>query len=100
MASERELALAACLSQAEAAHAAYERGELGGVFDEEWPSWYADYLVEHGVGEVVPELANVARLAATLAACDEAYRSEEPNEEWAPYYARRLLGESSGAAAP
>lgn len=36
--------LAELLREAERAHAAYER-ELGGR-DDDWPSWYARYIVE------------------------------------------------------
>ena len=91
MASEREVTLAARLSQAEAAHGVYEREQLAGVFDEEWPRWYAEYLVAHGVSEVAPELADVERLTVMLAACDAAHRSEGSSEEWEPFYARRML---------
>jgi hypothetical protein len=37
--------LARLLREAEAAHGAYEKEELGGVRDEDWPSWYAEYIV-------------------------------------------------------
>jgi hypothetical protein len=36
------------------AHGSYEREHLDGVYDEEWPSWYATFLAraleEHGYG--------------------------------------------------
>ena len=35
--------LAALLREAESAHAEYERGL--GQRDEDWPSWYADYIL-------------------------------------------------------
>ncbi|WP_136036842.1 hypothetical protein [Microbacterium sp. K35] len=35
-----------------AAHGIYEREQLGGVYDEQWPTWYASFvaraLAEHG----------------------------------------------------
>ncbi len=34
------------LREAEAAHGAYETEELGGVRDEEWASWYAEFIVK------------------------------------------------------
>ncbi|MCP2032330.1 hypothetical protein L1277_002433 [Okibacterium sp. HSC-33S16] len=34
------------LTQAAAAHGIHEAEELGGVFDEEWPDWYADHMVK------------------------------------------------------
>jgi hypothetical protein len=33
------------LREAEAAHGTYERDELGGVRDEEWAPWYAEFIV-------------------------------------------------------
>lgn len=32
------------LRQTAAVHGSYERERLGGVYDEEWPSWYASFL--------------------------------------------------------
>ena len=33
------------LRAAEAAHGEYERDQLGGVRDEEWAPWYAEFIV-------------------------------------------------------
>jgi hypothetical protein len=38
--------LAQLLREAEKAHGAYEKEELGGVRDEDWPSWYAEFIVK------------------------------------------------------
>lgn len=38
--------LAALLREAEEAHGAYEKEELGGERDEEWPAWYAEFIVD------------------------------------------------------
>jgi hypothetical protein len=32
------------LKQAAAAHGVYEKDELGGEFDENWPQWYAEHM--------------------------------------------------------
>jgi hypothetical protein len=37
--------LARLLRDAEAAHGEYERDQLGGVRDEEWAVWYAEFIV-------------------------------------------------------
>jgi hypothetical protein len=34
------------LKEAEAAHGEYEQKELGGERDEDWPAWYAGYIVD------------------------------------------------------
>lgn len=31
---------------AAAAHGVYEENELGGVYDEAWPEWYATHMTE------------------------------------------------------
>ena len=38
--------LAGLLRDAEAAHGVYETEELGGVRDEEWASWYAEFVLK------------------------------------------------------
>jgi hypothetical protein len=37
--------LARLLREAENAHGQYEREELGGQRDADWPSWYAEFIV-------------------------------------------------------
>ncbi|MEV4313020.1 hypothetical protein [Actinocrispum sp. NPDC049592] len=32
------------LKKAAAAHGKYEADELGGVYDEDWPQWYAQHM--------------------------------------------------------
>jgi hypothetical protein len=34
------------LREAEAAHGKYEAEELGGVRDEEWAAWYAEFIIK------------------------------------------------------
>jgi hypothetical protein len=34
------------LREAEAAHGKYEAEELGGVRDEEWAAWYAEFILK------------------------------------------------------
>jgi hypothetical protein len=40
------------LSQAGAAHGVYEERDLGGVYAQQWPAWYATYLIEHGIADL------------------------------------------------
>jgi hypothetical protein len=37
--------LAGLLREAEKAHGRYEKEELGGKRDADWPSWYAEFIV-------------------------------------------------------
>ena len=85
-------AIAALLRLTGSAHGAYETSVLGGVYDEDWPTWYAAYLIEHGL----PDLLGVAgrvdadRLAGVLVRLDADHRADAGNEPWPSYYARRL----------
>ena len=83
-------ALEALLAEAETAHGAYESIELNGVYDEEWPQWYAAYAVEHGIGALVDREIDPSELAETLAARWREFQATERAEPWARYIARRL----------
>jgi hypothetical protein len=82
-------AVTALLGQAGAAHGVYEERELGGVYDQQWPQWYAAYLVTHGLGELVGAPVTAEQVATWLSACDAAYKAERPARGWAAYYAGR-----------
>ena len=43
------------LRQAAAAHGIHEQEDLGGVYDEAWPEWYAAYMIAEFRGEPLPE---------------------------------------------
>ena len=83
------------LERAKKVHIEYERDVLGGAYDEEWPRWYAAYLIENGLPELlVPEnksSLDVERLAALLAGVDVAHRANAPESDWMVYYARYLI---------
>ncbi|HUQ55173.1 VOC family protein [Lentzea sp.] len=46
--------LAAALRRAASAHGEHEKRN-GGEFDENWPDWYAEYLVKEQTGEQLPQ---------------------------------------------
>ncbi len=46
--------LAAALRRAAAAHGEHEKRN-GGVHDQNWPDWYADYIVKEQAGEPLPQ---------------------------------------------
>jgi hypothetical protein len=84
--------IAALLSETGAAHGEYEERALGGAYDENWPGWYADYLVQHGLGDLLGgNGATVERLGGLLKELDEAYRRARPAVGWPVYYAARLI---------
>jgi len=48
--------------------------------------------VEHGIGALLDRVVTIEEVAALLAACDEAYKRENPATSWPDFYARQILG--------
>ncbi|MEV0400321.1 hypothetical protein [Actinoallomurus sp. NPDC050550] len=67
--------------------------------DDDWASWYADWLIR--LSEL-PELLAAepvrSELVYVLVSLDKRYAAESPDEDWEPYYARGIV-EHFGAAA-
>jgi hypothetical protein len=92
---DRFEAVNALLVQAEEAHGAFETTELKGVYDEEWPRWYAAYAIEHGIGALLGHAVTTDQLAQFLARTSFELKQTEPvpSEPWAAYTARRITAE-------
>jgi hypothetical protein len=94
MRTDRTAALQALLVEAEAAHAVYERTVLGGVYDQDWPRWYARFLVDHGIGDVLKRPIDVAEMATLLQEGDATTASADgdpdPAAPWSARTARRI----------
>jgi hypothetical protein len=73
----------------------YETTELNGVYDEDWPRWYAAYAVDHGIGSLLGRDVSADELAQSLTASwDELQRAHpRPTDPWTTYIARRLAAE-------
>jgi hypothetical protein len=95
MTTDREQAVSALLSETVQAHGVYEAAELSGVYDQDWPRWYAAYAVEHGLGELVGHDVPADQLTAFLARTFEEYRGADPKpaDPWAAWTARRITTE-------
>jgi len=95
MAADRIEAITTLLVQSEEAHGVYERSELDGVYDQDWPRWYAAYAVEHGIGALLGHDVTVDELAAFLASSSAEFQQSEPKsaEPWATYTAGRIAAE-------
>jgi hypothetical protein len=87
--------ISALLSQTAEAHDRYERAELGGVYDQAWPAWYAAYLLDNGLPGFFPGGAARERLRTSLpdllAEADKSHRANAPAEKWQDYYAAYLI---------
>ena len=88
-------AVNALLVETMEAHGAYEATELNGVYDQDWPRWYATYAIEHGIGALIGHDVTSDRLAQFLASSNAEFERAEPkaNEPWAVYTARRITVE-------
>ena len=95
MAADRIAAVNALLVQTMEAHGTFEETELNGVYDQEWPRWYAAYAVEHGIGALVGHAVTADRLAQFLASSNVDFEQAERRliEPWAAYTARRITAE-------
>ncbi len=95
-ATDRVDAVTNLLTEAEAAHGTYEALDLGGVYDRDWPSWYAEYLIEHGLDDLVGHPTPLDRVGPFLATAYADFERLEPRpdkREWAGYLARRIVEE-------
>ena len=95
MASDTIEAVHALLVQTEQAHGAFETTQLNGVYDQDWPHWYAAYTVEHGIGALLGRTVTTDQLAPFLASTFAEFKQSEsqPGEPWAAYTARRIAAE-------
>jgi hypothetical protein len=93
--ADRTHAIEALLAETEVAHGAYEQAELNGVYDREWPRWYAAYAVEHGIGTFVGREVTADELATFLTRTfgEFQHADPKPTEPWSTYTARRIAGD-------
>jgi hypothetical protein len=77
------------------AHGIFEATELNGVYDQDWPRWYAAYAVDHGIGALVGRAVTADEVAAFLASSNAEFEraDPQPEEPWAAYTARRISAE-------
>lgn len=60
--------------------------------DDDWASWYADWLVRLSELPQVLDVTPVrSELVYTLVGLDKTYSAEGPNDSWEDYYARRIV---------
>lgn len=83
--------IATLLDTTQAAHNEHEQRDLHGVYDQQWAAWYAAYLVEHGIGDVLGQTITIEQLARLLTQYDQDYHAHQRQESWLDYYAAQLL---------
>ncbi len=82
--------IANLLSQAGSAHHVFEQTILKGVYDQEWPAWYAQYVIEHGLNDLLGRPVTVEQLGRFLAENYELYKRENSKLSWADYTAQQI----------
>lgn len=82
--------IAALLNQAGQAHHEYEQTVLNGVYDEDWPNWYAQYVIDQGVLALVQQPLTAPELAAFLKDNYEVFKSAHSQASWANYAAQQI----------
>ena len=95
MEEDRIQAVNRLLADAEQAHAVYEAAELNGVYDTEWPGWYATHVVENGLAAALGREVGGPELTDFLATAYADFEQIEPkpSEPWSLYIARRIVAE-------
>lgn len=83
--------LSTLLSQAGSAHHVVEQTALKGVYDQDWPAWYAKYLIKHGLSELIHKPVTAERLSHFLLQSNEERKMRHPEPGWAEYTAQDLL---------
>jgi hypothetical protein len=95
MTSANQTDIVALLEKVESAHGTYETTVLGGVRDEAWSQWYADYLLAHGLAEHLgTQDLSLESLATQLTQLDAEYRHAKLNDPWTEFYAERLAADA------
>jgi hypothetical protein len=61
--------------------------------DDDWASFYADWLTQHSeLPEVLGGPPVRSHLVHELVECDRAYADAAPSERWEDWYAERVVG--------
>ena len=92
--ADRVRRVSSLFSQTAGAHRQYEIEQMGGERDEEWAKWYARYLTENGLFDLLGTEAGERaenRLQESLVRLDQHHRAHDADAKWEDYYARYLI---------
>ena len=95
---DRVEAIEALLERAKAAHGEYERTELNGVYDQDWPRWYASFMVGEGLGSLLGRDVGAEEIGRFFVSSWDEFKATdgEAAEVWTVYTARRMAEEFAG----
>jgi hypothetical protein len=61
------------------------------VRDEQWPAWYADFLLANGLDALIASKADTDEIASALEEFTQQQKAENDQQPWAAYAAAKLL---------
>jgi hypothetical protein len=65
--------------------------------DDDWASWYSNWLVNHSeLPDLLPAKPVRSELTYMLVRCDKEFTNEDPGGRWEDYYAAKLAEHFSG----
>lgn len=79
------------LARAGAAHHTYEQTVLKGASDQAWPAWYAAYVIDNGLNELLPQPITVPQLSQFLTESNQRYEQTDKRQTWADFTATDLV---------
>ena len=85
------------LNQAGGAHHTYEQAELNGVYDKEWPLWYAEYIINNGFNELVDQPFSADQLGLFFAETNQLLQQSEESVGWAEFTAAKISERFGGS---
>lgn len=91
--SSTQQTVEALLAQTGSAHDFYEKNQLNGVYDQNWSDWYAAYLLQNGLNDLLGASLRAEQLSVKLRQYDRDLKQDHPGVNWAQFYAARLLAE-------
>jgi hypothetical protein len=93
MEADRSEAVRDLLLEAEQAHAVYESLDLGGVRDQDWARWYGEFVLEHGLEDVVGRRIPLDQVGPFLTRAFAEFEQQDPKagDGWAGHVARRIV---------
>jgi len=83
--------LAELFHQADTAYTNYEQKVLKGNWDIQWPEWYADYLIGHGLDMLVEDRIAADLLAGFLLRSKAEFRTCNSKLSWEEFAANRIV---------
>jgi hypothetical protein len=89
--TERVKLISDLLNQTSSAHHTLEQEVLNGEPDEQWFDWYTDYLIGHGLDNLLGNELASELLSRFLLESAEESKQEETKLTWAEFTARKIV---------